>query len=304
MDQRYTSKRIAPTEILKWQIRKLFTAKPLPAAFLPIHSLDALPMGDYAIWLGHATVWLNLGGTTLAIDPVLENIPFYRRYTPLPLPKEKLHTDLILLTHAHYDHYDRKSVEFLLRQNPHTIIVAPEGFWRYMKGKIPRERCFELHWWESLMISGLFITLVPAKHWSKRTLWDTNKALWGGYVIQEGDKTLYHSGDSAYGEHFKEIGERFDITEAFLPIGAYRPENIMRHNHLDPSEAVQAGIDCHAQTLIPIHYGTFRLSDEPMEEPLQWFNKQCANSSLPFLPKVLEIGEVYRFKTISTLTST
>lgn len=304
MDQRYTSKRTMFTTILRWQITKLFSPKALPSKPVPIHPLNTLPEGEYALWLGHASLWLHLGNSTVAIDPVLGDIPMYRRHTPLPLPKEELKADIVLITHAHYDHYDRRSVEFLLRQNPQTVIVAPEGFWRYMKGKIAREKCFELHWWESLMVGGLFITLVPAKHWSKRTLLDTNKALWGGYVIQKGENTLYHCGDSAYGEHFKEIAERFEIDEAFLPIGAYRPEHIMKHNHLNPPEAIQAAIDCGAKTLVPIHYGTFKLSDEPLDEPLQWYKELTQSVKHPFVSKVLEIGEIYRFKTTSTLKST
>lgn len=304
MDQRYTSTRTAFTQILQWQIKKLFAPKTQSPSPLRVQTQSALPEGEYALWLGHASVWCRLGNSTVAIDPVLGDIPMYRRHTPLPLPKEALQADILLLTHAHYDHYDRRSVEFLLRQNPQMIIVAPEGFWRYLKGRIPRERCFELHWWESVMIGGLFITLVPAKHWSKRTLWDTNKALWGGYVIQHGEHTLYHSGDSAYGDHFKEIAERFEITEAFLPIGAYRPESIMKPNHLNPPEAIQAAIDCGTKTLIPIHYGSFKLSDEPLDEPLQWYQTLTQSADHPFVSKVLEIGEIYRFNTTSTLKST
>ncbi len=256
------------------------------------------------MWVGHASVWMNIGGATIAIDPVLGEIPLYRRQSPLPIPKEALSADLILLTHAHYDHYDKKSVMFLLEQNPDTIIVAPMGFWRYLKGKIDRERCFELEWWESLMVRGVFITLTPSLHWSKRTPFDTNKALWGGYVIQNNDHTIYHSGDSAYGEHFGEIGERFEIDEAFVGIGAYRPEAIMKHNHTNPPEAIAAGIDLGAKSLIPIHYGTFILSDEPLNEPLEWFAELTRNGDYPFDPHPLRIGEVYRFSTISTLRST
>lgn len=256
------------------------------------------------MWMGHATLWLKLGNTTVAIDPILGHIPMYKRFTPLPVPKEDLKADIVLLTHAHYDHYDKPSIRYLMKQNPHLVIVAPRGFWRYMKGKIARERCFELEWWESLMVGGLFITLTPAKHWSKRTPWDTNKALWGGFVIQNEERTLFHSGDTAYSDHFHAIAERFAIDEAFLPIGAYKPEWIMRHNHLNPPQAVQAGVDLAAKTLIPIHYGTFNLSDEPMEEPLQWFEKLIAENDYSFSPRILEIGEIYRFNETSTLKST
>ncbi len=300
----YTSPRIAMRTILKWQLSKRF-ARRLPEGIpSPIEYRDALPDGEYALWLGHASLWLNMGGTTVAIDPVLGNIPMYRRHSALPLPRAALRTDLILLTHAHYDHFDKPSVQELLRQNPEAIIVAPQGFWRYLKKEIARERCFELEWWESLMIGGLFITLVPSRHWSRRALLDTNKALWGGFVLQRGEHTLYHAGDSAYGNHFREIGERFAIDEAFLPIGAYRPEAIMKHNHLSPPQALRAFTDLGAKTLIPIHYATFRLSDEPLDEPRSWFEALIERNGIGASARVLAIGEVYRFSTTSTARST
>jgi L-ascorbate metabolism protein UlaG (beta-lactamase superfamily) len=302
MSERYTSSKISLTTILKWQFSKSFKSPPLPLTPLPLIRQKRLPDGEYALWLGHASIWLNLGETTVAIDPVLGDIPLYKRCSPLPIPKEQLRADIILITHAHYDHYDNASIRYLLKQNTETIIVAPKGFWRYLKGQINRERCFELEWWESVMVEGLFITLTPSKHWSKRTPFDTNKALWGGYVIQNSEHTLYHAGDSSYGEHFKEIGEKFEIDEAFLPIGAYKPEAIMKENHLNPPEALQAASDLGAKTVIPIHYGTFILSDEPINEPIEWFERLTA--LLPFRAQTLHVGDIYRFNTISTLKST
>ncbi len=304
MSDRYTSPRISLTAILKWQLAKRFTQRKVPEAPMAVEFQQELPEGECALWLGHASVWMRVGETTVAIDPVLGDIPMYRRHTPLPVPREQLHADLILITHAHYDHFDKPSVLEMLKRNPETIIIAPLGFWRYMKGRIARERCFELEWWESVMAGGLFITLTPARHWSKRTPFDTNKALWGGYIIQNGNHTVFHSGDTAYGEHFEEIAERFEIDEAFLPIGAYRPEAIMKHNHLNPPEAIRAFHDLGAKTLIPIHYGTFRLSDEPMDEPLQWFGNLAGRVENPRIARVLRIGEVYRFRTTSTARST
>jgi L-ascorbate metabolism protein UlaG (beta-lactamase superfamily) len=299
----YTSSKLSFLTILKWQISKRFSPPPSPYSPMAIEYYEALPQGDYALWIGHASLWLSLGNTTVAIDPVLGNIPMYRRHTPLPIPAEQLRADVILITHAHYDHFDKPSVLTLLKNNSESIIVAPAGFWRYLKGYITRERCFELEWWESVTIGELLITFTPSKHWSKRTPFDTNKALWGGYVIQKGEQTLYHSGDSAMGDHFKEIGGRFKIDEAFLPIGAYRPEAIMKHNHTNPPEALHACGDLGAKTLIPIHYGTFKLSDEPMNEPLEWFEKLISQKETVFLAKVLRIGEIYRFNKISTLKS-
>lgn len=145
------------------------------------------------------------------------------------------------------------------------------------------------------MVGGLFITLVPAKHWSRRTPFDTNKALWGGYVIQNEQHTLYHSGDSADGEHFKTIGERFEIEQAFLPIGAYKPEWIMNQNHLNPAQAFQAAHDLGVKMMIPIHYGTFDLSDEPLDEPLEWLQACVSNNTSTLSTRILKIGEIYRF---------
>lgn len=294
MNLTYTSPKISFMTILKWQLSKRFTAKDKSISSMSVQHRDKLPDGDYALWMGHATLWIGLNNKHIAIDPVLESIPMYTRHTVLPIPREKLHADVILLTHAHYDHFDKPSVLSLLKKNPACIIVAPAGFWRYLKGHIARERCFELEWWESVMIGGLFITLTPSKHWSKRTPFDTNKALWGGYVIQNKEQCIYHSGDTASGAHFKEIRERFEINEAFLPIGAYRPEEIMKHNHMNPPEALEACEQLGAKTLIPIHYGTFRLSDEPLDEPLEWFNTLTSANDYPFETKALEIGEIYR----------
>jgi len=294
--ERYTSPKVSLATIVTWQLSKLLHRREKITTNLPIIMQENLPSGEYALWMGHASLWLKLGETTVAIDPVLGNLPLYRRYSPLPLPKEHLHADVILITHAHYDHYDKPSVLFLLRQNPNTIIVAPAGFWRYLKGKIDRERCFELEWWESVMVGGLFITLTPSRHWSNRTNIDMNKALWGGYVIQNSDHTLYHSGDTAMGEHFKEIRERFEIDEAFLPIGAYRPEPIMHHFHISPLEALQAATDLGAKTLIPIHYGTFKLADDELDEPIEWFEKLIQKNRHSFKPKILRIGEIYRYQ--------
>lgn len=304
MKRTCTSPKPSFVTILKWQLSKRLGAKDKTTNSLSIQYHNNLPDGNYALWIGHATLWIGLDNQHIAIDPVLGTIPMYQRYTPLPIPQEQLHADIILLTHAHYDHFDKPSVLRLLKKNPECIIVAPTGFWRYLKGHISREKCFELEWWESVMIGGLFITLTPSKHWSRRTPFDTNKALWGGYVIQTKEQCIYHSGDTAIGEHFKEIGEKFEINEAFLPIGAYRPEEIMKHNHTNPPEALEACELLGAKILIPIHYGTFRLSDEPLDEPLEWFNALTSANTYPFESKVLDIGEIYRLSKTSTLKST
>lgn len=297
MTKNLTSSRVSFVKIFSWQLGKFFSKKKYPHKSLDIITHTHLPQDEYAMWIGHASVWLKLGETTIAIDPVFGNIPMHDRLTPLPLPKEQLYADIVLITHAHYDHYDKATIQYMLAQNPDIIVVAPAGFWRYMKKIIDREQCFEMEWWESLMVGGLFITLVPSKHWSRRTLFDTNKVLWGGYVIQNEEHTIYHSGDTATGEHFKLIKERFEIDEAFLPIGTYKPE-WMNQNHLNPAQAFQAAHDLGAQTLIPIHYGTFDLSDEPLDEPIEWLKTCITDNTSNFSTRIVKIGEIYQFSTL------
>lgn len=289
----YTSPPISPLSILKWQMGKRFVPNATSKSSLFVQFHDQLPQGEYALWLGHATVWIELGGITFAIDPVLGNIPFYPRHTPLPLLADTLRADVVLITHAHYDHCDMPSIQCLLSANPHTHIVAPKGFWRYLKRIIPKSQYHELHWWEEVRFGEVVVTLVSAFHWSRRTPWDKNKALWGGYVLCHPTHTLYHSGDTAMGEHFREIGEKFRIDEAFLPIGAYAPEVIMKNNHINPLEALEACAMLGAKTLIPIHHGTFRLSDEPLNEPLEWLKRGFQAGDYPFGMRFLGLGEVY-----------
>lgn len=288
---KYTSPRISLFKILRWKLSKLSDRTPrLPGTPMRIVPLNAEPEEGQIVWLGHATLWGKMKEKTFIIDPVLGDIPFFRRHTPLPIERQKIHADVILITHAHYDHFDKPSVIELLSRNPDAVVISPRGFWRYMKGLIPRERCFEMEWWESVMAGGLFITFVPSLHWSNRIQFDINKALWGGYVIQDGTHTIYHSGDTAMGEHFGEIAERFEIDTAFLPIGAYRPEEIMKLVHISPGESFDAAGKLRAKTLIPIHYGTFRLSDEPMDEPRELFSKLAGYETQP--SRIIDIGEV------------
>jgi len=291
----YTSPPLSPLMLLKWQIGKWFTlpSKAQNSLFVRYHK--KLPRGEYALWLGHATVWIQLGGVTLCVDPVLGNIPFYPRRTPLPLETDTLRADVILITHAHYDHFDLPSLRYLLNRNPLSSVVAPVGFWRYLRNVVPKNQYHEVQWWEEARFGEVVVTLVPALHWSRRTPWDTNKALWGGYVIHHPNRTLYHSGDTAMGEHFREIGGKFHIDEAFLPIGAYRPKAIMKNNHINPLEALEACAMLGAKSLIPIHHGTFRLSDEAIDEPLRWFDRLVSVGDYPFVTRFLGIGEVYRW---------
>jgi L-ascorbate metabolism protein UlaG (beta-lactamase superfamily) len=175
--------------------------------------------------------------------------------------------DLLLISHNHYDHLDAPTLRPLARDTP---VVVPCGLGRWF-----RRRGFtsvtELDWWQSVRVGALEVTFVPAHHWSRRGLFDHCATLWGGLVLTlPGGTRVYHAGDSAYGPFFASIGARYPgIDVAMLPIGAYSPRWFMGNMHVDPEEAVQAGCDVGARVMVPMHWGTFRLSREPALEPIE-----------------------------------
>lgn len=220
-------------------------------------------------WIGHASFLGHIDGTTILIDPVFAVRVglFYKRYVaPGLLPEQLPSIDVLMITHNHYDHLDAAAIEKLSRD---VAVVIPSGLGEWFRRR-GFATVYELHWWESVEAAGLQISLVPARHWSKRALWDTNRSLWGGFVIQGSDCSVYHAGDSAWFDGFVEIGQRFpSLTAALLPIGGYEPTWFMKHNHINPEQAGQAFLDCGARTMIPMHWGTFQLTDEPLMEPIE-----------------------------------
>ncbi|NPA57571.1 MAG: hypothetical protein GXO19_07570 [Epsilonproteobacteria bacterium] len=220
----------------------------------------SLPLGDFLLWLGHGSFYIRIGGVGILLDPVFGHIPFHKRLTPLPIDPTTLGVDLILISHGHYDHLDLASLA------PFDLpIITPIGLGHYIPGK----KTIELGWWEEVELEGVRIRSLPAKHWHQRGLFDRNRALWCSFLIED----LFFCGDSAYSGHFRTIGEKCRIDTALLPIGAYEPRQIMAENHMDPHQAYQAFLDLGAERFIPYHYGTFILSDEPVDEPLRWIEK-------------------------------
>jgi L-ascorbate metabolism protein UlaG (beta-lactamase superfamily) len=240
-------------------------------------------------WLGHASWLVQLEGASLLIDPVLgESIPpRIRRNAPAPLRPEQLpRIDRTLLSHNHYDHYDRPSV--LSARAP---VLAGAGFGHGLPLPVRG-----LSWWQSEPINDrLRVAFVPSQHWSRRGLFDVNRALWGGFVIESSRSRIYHSGDTAYFDGFHEIGRRFPgIDAALLPIGAYDPAWFMEKQHMSPEQAVQAFLDLGARDFLAMHWGTFKLTDEPLDEPPQrlraeWQRRDLADSRL----HILAVGETY-----------
>ena len=227
-------------------------------------------------WLGHASWLVQLDGVSLLIDPVLgDSIPGVRRAVPPGLAISQLpHIDAVLVSHSHYDHLDKPTLVAV-----RAPVVAGLGTAGVLSGE--GLQVTELGWWQATKIGDLRVTFVPSHHWSRRGLFDTNNTLWGGFVIEGSSATLYHAGDSGYFDGFKEIGRRFHLDAAMLPIGAYAPEWFMHQSHMTPEEAVQAFVDLRARTFLAMHWGTFRLTDEPLDEPPRRFHAEWSRRGLP-----------------------
>jgi L-ascorbate metabolism protein UlaG (beta-lactamase superfamily) len=227
-------------------------------------SFPKLKTGEVAItWIGHASFLIQFTDLNVLVDPNFANWLFLlKRIKRSGLRIEDLPPiDLVLLTHAHFDHFHKPT----LRRLPQPKIgVMPWGVGD-LAHNLGFARVIELEWWESFSQRDWRVTLTPGKHWGARTLHDHHRG-YGGFVLEHQGRKIYHAGDSAYFEGFKQIGEQLAPDVALLPIGAYHPESF-RHVHMGPDEAVAAFQDLRARWLVPMHYGTFKLSFEDMDEP-------------------------------------
>lgn len=233
-------------------------------------------------WVGHASVILQMGGRTLLFDPVWSTslVGGIKRLVAPGVAWEALPAiDGVLVSHNHYDHMDKRTLRRLPRDTP-IFVPLGNGKWFRRNGFLD---VTELDWWQEAGLGGLRIEHVPAHHWSRRGLFDKNHALWGGWVVTDSDgRKAYFAGDTAYGTTFAEIGQRHPgIDLAFLPVGAYAPREHNGGVHMDPEEAVQAFRDLGARAMVPMHWGTFRLSPEPVLEPIEWTRKAWAEADLP-----------------------
>ena len=217
-------------------------------------------------WIGHASFALRLGGAMILTDPVWsERLPgLVPRLVAPGVPFEWMpRADIVLVSHNHYDHWDAPTLARLHRD---ALFIVPLGNAAALAGR----NVVELDWWQSHHVGALTITCVPARHWSMRTPWNRNETLWCGFVVEGPEGTAYHSGDTAYFDGFAEIGRRFSIDWAMLPIGAYAPRWFMQPQHMNPEDAVSAFAQLGARHFAAMHWGTFRLTDEPLAEPPEW----------------------------------
>ncbi|MBC7921330.1 MAG: MBL fold metallo-hydrolase [Ferruginibacter sp.] len=252
--------------------------------------------GDLLAWLGHATFLIRLNGKTLLTDPVFYGASrLVKRQVALPVPPAELKgIDYLLLSHGHMDHCDEKSLRLLARNNPRMEVLTTLRLGALIGKWMPGLKIQEAGWYQqyALPTDSPRVVLLPAMHWYKRTPFDDNQRLWGSFVVQTPRTTLYFSGDSGYDSHFRQVGELFPVDIALMGVGAYAPPFMMQDSHMNPEEATRGFNEMGAKTFVPMHHGTFDLSDEPLGEPVRWLRRLESEGTLKGL-KVLDVGEVF-----------
>lgn len=293
------------SNLLKWQL----TANPqkeekkrdawAPAVMDCTAALET--KADVLIWLGHSSFLLRIDGVTLLFDPVLYSSLGLRRRHDLPcLPEDLTGIDLLLLSHGHRDHLDKESIQFLAKENPGMRVLSSLRMAPLLRGMVPGLAVQEAGWWQQYDLgpaSPLEIYYLPASHWHRRGLTDMNRVLWGSFLIKTTDKLIYFAGDTSYGDHFEQIERQFGPLDIVLmPIGAYKPAFMMTKSHVNPHEAAKAANVLRAGHLVPMHYGTFDLSDEPASEPLRQLTEVAAGGMLRGELHAPAVGEVLHWR--------
>lgn len=277
------------TDFLRWQWERLLGTR-LAQAFDTVakKAVDPTLLGQTSLgwrmtWLGHASVHLQIDGLHVLIDPVLSGraSPFEgfgpQAYNPSPISLEDLpRIDLVLISHNHYDHLDARTVRVLARQpGGSPIFIVPLGVDRYLRNW-GVESVYAMDWYDTRLFNlpmrnteSLTVEMIPAHHWSRRTLWDTNQTLWAGFRLQTKELHLVYTGDTGYSTIFKDMARRWaPIDWLLVPVGCYEPRWFMRAQHVNPEEAQRITQDLGARNALGVHWGVFRLCDELVEQPL------------------------------------
>jgi L-ascorbate metabolism protein UlaG (beta-lactamase superfamily) len=278
------------SQFLRWQIERSREGLPRPPS-QHVPGYDGFPVvrPDLALlhanhrgprvtvtWIGHATLYVQMGGRNLLFDanfsqrasPVSFAGP--QRRVPLPVTLDELPpVDVVLTSHNHYDHLDEPTVRQLIAQRGgQPLFVAPLGMDLWLR-EVGATRVERFDWWDRHRLLGLEITMTPVQHWSARSLNDRNATLWGGWAVRADGFSFWFSGDCGYSQDFRDIGERFGGFDlAALAVGGYEPRWFMQDQHINPLEAVQAFLDLRAKQAVGVHWGTFELTDEPLDAPI------------------------------------
>jgi L-ascorbate metabolism protein UlaG (beta-lactamase superfamily) len=268
-----------------------------------LENLEKYKNDNYIAWIGHATFLIKLGNTTIITDPLFSKnsgplIFGPKRYVESAIKLNEIpKTDLFLLTHNHYDHLDYSTI----RNFPHkkSKVLVPLKLSKYFTRNGFKD-VNELDWYDEIKVNDLKVTFLPAVHWSKRTLTDTNKTLWGNFLIEYKDKKIFFACDTGYGDVYKDLGKKYGpIDLTFINIGAYdfRPMFEKSVYHTNPEEALNIAQDLKSKKVIGMHWGTVVLSLEPIMEPPIRFKANAEKYGYKKEDAILfKIGEVQKLE--------
>ena len=244
-------------------------------------------------YIGHSTTLLEIGGETFLTDPVFsKRILWFKRKTPLYFnPSQMPKLSAVLMSHPHHDHLDLFSFKYIPGNVP---VIVPQGMETYI-GRFLNNPIIELRPWAKYQIGEVEICSVPAKHGGTRWPYPISWKQGQGITLTHDEKTLYFAGDSAYGKHFKELGEFFTLEAALLPIAPCHPRWYYRGHHMDPGEALKAFDDLKAKNMIPIHHSTFNLGLEAPHKPIEWLKKLGEEKKIGTRLHCLQPGEGIQF---------
>lgn len=247
------------------------------------------------IWFGHSSFLLQLDQKNILIDPMFSETPAphpllgSKRFNDeMPIEIEKLpKIDAVIISHDHYDHLDYKTIQRLKEKVDHFYLPLGVGV-HLRKWGIDEERIHEFDWWQGTTIDDINLVCTPAQHFSGRGLTDGGSTLWASWVIQSKKQSIFFSGDSGYGDHFKAIGEKYGPFDlALMECGQYN--ELWSEIHMMPEETAQAALDINTKHIIPIHWGAFKLSTHPWKEPIERVSKKANELEIKVISP--QIGE-------------
>jgi L-ascorbate metabolism protein UlaG (beta-lactamase superfamily) len=277
----------------------------IPLSVIPPASLESRsPPGLRTIWFGHSSLYIELNGLRLLIDPVFSDYasPFDgigpKRFHPPPIAITDLpKIDAVIISHDHYDHLDMRTAQYLSSKG--TQFLVPLGVGSHLdEWGAPGRQITELDWWESAEIKGLTIVCTPAQHYSSRGIFDYKETLWSSWSIIGPKHRVFYSGDTGFANHFQQIGERlgpFDLS--LIKIGQYGPGASWIYSHMDPEHAIEAHLAVRARRMLPVSWGTFNIAfhdwDEPIERAVKSANQKIVELVTPRVGEFVIAGKTF-----------